>query len=379
MMDVLNLTQQLVRIPSVTPHDPGCLDLIESLLTPAGFVCHRVKFEDVDNLYARWGNAGNNVCFAGHVDVVPAGDLTRWTNDPYAPTVRDGCVYGRGVVDMKGAIAAFVLAALDWVKTPQAQGNSLSFLLTADEEGPALHGTQAMIPWLREKGEQLHACLVGEPTNPEHVGDMIKIGRRGSLNARIAIQGKGGHSAYPHLAQNPISPLLTFLADLKDWEIDTGMSGFDPSHVEITTIDVDNPTSNMIPSSAEARFNIRYTPLHTSQSLGRDIRALAEQIIPLPHELITHATGEAFLCEALWLQETLSEAVLKEVGRMPVLSTTGGTSDARFIKDLCPVVEFGLVNATAHHANEHVAVTELALLQRVYTAFLNSPSLWMDR
>jgi len=369
MIDAISLAQDLLRCPSVTPDDAGCLDLVESWLNPLGFMCHRLPFGKVDNLYARLGTASPNFCFAGHTDVVPPSDPSLWKHPPFNAVIEDGILYGRGVVDMKGAIAAFVAAVADFLKTPSFRG-SISLLLTSDEEGPAIDGTCRVVEWLQSRKERIDACLVGEPTNPERVGQMIKIGRRGSLNACLTISGKAGHVAYPHLAKNPIPPLLAYLADLTAAPLDEGMEGFDPSNIEITTIDVNNPTSNVIPYQANAGFNIRFNPLHTDDSLTHFLRQRAQKIT-LPYDLAIRTSGEAFLCRDPDLQKCVSEAVQSVTKMTPIFSTSGGTSDARFLKDICPTLEFGLINATAHHVDECIAIDEITTLSHVYRKVLD--------
>lgn len=368
-MDVIPLLQKLLQFPSITPQQEGCLDFIEGYLKNLGFTCTRLPFGEVDNLYARWGKSSPNFCFAGHIDVVPVVDETKWSYSPFAATIHDGILYGRGVVDMKGAIAAFLSAVTDFIQHPFS--GSISFLLTSDEEGPAVNGSRQVVKWLQQNNETLDACLVGEPTNPKKVGEMIKIGRRGSLNIDIRVEGKAGHVAYPFLAKNPIPVLLDFLHLLVQEPLDTGTDDFDPSHLEITSIDVENLTRNIIPSVATARANIRFNPLHTKESLQEMLTKKAA-FFPLPITIETNQGCEAFLLKDPQLQEVVVKAVEKVCSTSPCISTTGGTSDARFIKDICPVIEFGLVNATAHHIDEHISVEEVYTLANIYKKILET-------
>lgn len=368
MKNVIDLTQELIRRPSVTPNEAGCLDFIQGVLESHQFICHRLTFDDVDNLYARWGSEAPNFCFAGHVDVVPPGDLSGWIAEPFSGHIIDDVLYGRGAVDMKGAIGAFMAAAIDHIQT-QPKG-SISFLLTCDEEGPAFNGTRKVLNWLKERQETLTVCLVGEPTNPKKVGDMVKVGRRGSLNGKLTVFGKAGHVAYPDLAHNPISPLVAFLSKLINHPLDNGIEHFDPSHVEVTTIDVDNGASNVIPDQAIAKFNIRFNPHHTAETLRDLLSEYADQFIPLSYDLAIRSSGDAFYCPDPALQSLLKESITHICGKAPVFSTSGGTSDARFIRNYCPVIEFGLVNESAHQTNEQIPVVELVKLKDIYQEVL---------
>jgi succinyl-diaminopimelate desuccinylase len=370
VIDVIQLTQELIRFPTITPAEAGCLDHIEHLLRYYHFTCHRIKFGNVDNLYARWGSRQPNFCFAGHVDVVPIGEESSWICSPFAAEVIDGELYGRGVVDMKGAIAAFITAAIATIKTGNAKG-SISLLLTCDEEGPALEGTRKVLQWLQQHDEKITACLVGEPTNPQQVGEMVKVGRRGSLNGTITVFGKSGHAAYPELAHNPIPPLLAFLQKLSVLELDQGIEHFSPSRLEMTSIDVGNPASNVIPEKATAKFNIRFNPSHTGHSLQDLLSDIAEECLPLSYDLAIRMGGEPFYCPDRELQDLVADSVAKVCGRLPEFSTSGGTSDARFIKDYCSVIEFGLINETAHQANERIALDQLHTLEKIYTEILS--------
>jgi succinyl-diaminopimelate desuccinylase len=368
-IDPVTLTQALIRCKSITPADAGALAVLEAALHPMGFTCHRLPFgegpERVENLYARRGTAGPHFCFAGHTDVVPPGDLAAWRVDPFAGTVRDGKLYGRGAADMKGAIGAFVAAAA----APTA--GSVSLLITGDEEGVARNGTRKVLGWLAEKGERIDQCLVGEPTNPQTLGDMIKIGRRGSLNAVLTVEGTQGHVAYPQDADNPIPRLLAMLRALTESPLDQGTDHFQPSNLEITSIDVANPATNVIPAKAVARFNIRFNDLHT----GEKLEALIKERVARTggrFALSFDRSGEAFLTLPGTFTQLLADAVKAETGKTPVLSTTGGTSDARFIKDHCPVIEFGLAGKTMHKVDEHVPVADIAALARIYGRVLRA-------
>ncbi len=368
-MDVVSLTQKLIQFPSITPKEEGCLDFIEDYLTNLGFVCNRLPFGEVDNLYARFGTSGPHFCFAGHVDVVSDIDASKWSYPPFSATIKEDILYGRGAVDMKGAIAAFLDATSQFVKN--SFNGSISFLLTTDEEGPAINGTIKVLEWLKDKEESIHACLVGEPTNPHKVGEMIKIGRRGSLNIDITVHGVAGHVAYPELAKNPVPILLQYLQKITVAPLDEGTDNFSPSHLEITSIDVGNSTRNVIPASAQAKINIRFNPLQSKESLLEKLKKVAAQF-PLKIDIQSNRGCEAFMSTDQHLTKVVRLAVEEICGTQPTLSTTGGTSDARFIKDVCPVIEFGLVSATAHHIDEHIAVPELVLLRNVYLKILKN-------
>ncbi|MEL6543426.1 MAG: succinyl-diaminopimelate desuccinylase [Myxococcota bacterium] len=367
MNESVSLTQKLIRCPSVTPEDAGAIDVLISVLEPLGFRCHDLTFRSegappIRNLYARRGERGPNLCFAGHTDVVPVGD--GWTEAPFEGELRDGRVFGRGAVDMKGAIAAFISA----VQHSVFPEGSVSLLITGDEEGPAIDGTVRVLEWLAQRGETLDACLVGEPTNPNRLGEMIKVGRRGSANSVLIVDGIQGHVAYPERAKNPVPRLLELLASLRS-PLDEGYPRFPPSNLEITSVDVGNRATNMIPARAEARFNVRFNPNWTGQKLEGEIRRRLDTI-GIPYDLKLTVSGEAFLTEDRKLIDVLSAAVERHSGMTPELSTSGGTSDARFIKNACPVVEFGLVGLTMHKADEHVSVESLETLTAIYRDFL---------
>lgn len=367
-MNPITLAQQLIQCPSITPNDAGCLDIIESILKPLGFVCRRLPFGDIDNLYARYGTQSPNLCFAGHTDVVPVVDENAWAHPPFAGIIDQDQLIGRGVADMKGAIAAFISAVAEYLQTSTSNG-SISFILTSDEEGPGINGTCRVIEWLKNIDEHIDGCLVGEPTNPLRVGEMIKIGRRGSLNTTVTAIGLAGHIAYPENAQNPIPILLDYLDRLRNHTFDTGNELFDPSHLEISTIDVDNTTRNVIPSTATAQFNIRFNNHHTSSSLTQWLVDQALEISP-SLKVETRRNGEAFYCPDDHLKSMVSQAIQEVTGMSPVFSTSGGTSDARFLKDLCPVIEFGLISQTAHQINECVAISEIITLKEIYKQIL---------
>jgi succinyl-diaminopimelate desuccinylase len=373
LTDPVALTQALIRCPSITPEDAGALDVVEDALTELGFRCHRLTFEQpgtapVANLYARLGSERPNLAFAGHTDVVPPGDAEAWRVPPFAGELIDGFIYGRGAVDMKGAIACFI-AATAQLLAGRRPGGSISCLITGDEEGPAVNGTPKLLAWLQEQGETLDACLVGEPTNPERLGEMIKIGRRGSMTGHLTVRGVQGHVAYPDRADNPIPRLLRVLEQLTREPLDAGSAHFQPSQLVITTVDVGNPASNVIPAVAHATFNIRFNDQHTPATLEARLR---EQLrgIDDRYELTISTSGDSFVTSPGPLTQLLAAAIESELGRGPEHSTSGGTSDARFIKDVCPVVEFGLVGQTMHQVDERVAVADLEALTRVYRAFL---------
>lgn len=372
--DPIALAQALIRCPSVTPEDAGALAVLEAALRPLGFVCHRVRLEEagtapVENLYARLGTAAPNFCFAGHTDVVPAGDASRWSVDPFGGEIINGRLFGRGAADMKGAIAAFVAAVGRVLAEQGPPPGSISLLITGDEEGVSINGTRKMLGWLAERGERLDACVVGEPTNPHALGEMIKIGRRGSLYGALTVCGAQGHSAYPHLADNPLPRLLRMLSALTEGELDSGTAHFQPSTLALTSIDVGNTAGNVIPAQGSAAFNIRFNDSHTAASLEARLRQ-AFDAVGGAYDLRLTVSGEAFLTPPGPLSERVADAVARVTGRRPELSTTGGTSDARFIKSVCPVVEFGLIGETMHKVDENVALSDLEGLTGVYTQIL---------
>lgn len=373
-LDPVDLSQDLIRCASVTPTEGGALDLLQDRLEGLGFACHRLVFSqdgtpDVDNLYARLGTGAPNFCFAGHTDVVPPGNPGDWVSDPFKPEIRGDRLYGRGASDMKCAIAAMVSGTAAFLAENGAPRGSISFLITGDEEGPSINGTRKVLDWMVDKGEKIDACLVGEPTNPENLSDMIKIGRRGSLNCTISVRGTQGHVAYPNLADNPVPKLLAMLSAIDGEPLDAGTEHFPATNVEITTVDVGNPTTNLIPAEASGRLNIRFNNLHTGASLTKMIKDRC-QSVGGDYELDIGISGEAFLTPPGPLSDIVSSAVLEATGAEPELSTTGGTSDARFIKDHCPVVEFGLINETAHKVDENARVDDIRTLAEIYTDVL---------
>jgi succinyl-diaminopimelate desuccinylase len=371
LVDVVELTRALIRRPSVTPADAGALDLLQGELERLGFSCRRLPFGEVDNLYARIGEGRPNFCFAGHVDVVPVGDPRGWTVDPFGAELVDGVVYGRGAADMKGAIAAFAAAAEGFLGARgRSFGGAISLLITGDEEGPAVNGTVKALERLAGDGEAIDFCVVGEPTNPRKLGEMVKHGRRGSLTGRLAVHGVQGHVAYPHLADNPIPRLIRTLSALTQAKLDDGDADFQPSNLEVVTIDVGNPATNVIPARAEATFNIRFSPKHSGASLTEWLRQVCAATAGR-HELAVAVSGEPFLTRPGPLTELLVRAIREETGLTPELSTTGGTSDARFIARVCPVAEFGLVGQTMHKADERAAVADLEALARIYRRLLD--------
>jgi len=376
--DPVALAAALIRCPSVTPDATTALDVVETALAGAGFACQRLAFTapgtpDVDNLYARIGTGHPHLCFAGHVDVVPPGDEAMWTHPPYSGAIAEGALWGRGAVDMKGGVACMMAAALDHVAAHGAPAGAISFLITGDEEGPGVNGTRKVLAWMAEQGERPDHCVLGEPTNPQALGEIIKIGRRGSLSARLAITGTQGHVAYPQQANNPMRGLARVLERLTGLRLDDGAAHFAPSNLEVTSIDTGNPVDNVIPARVALRFNIRFNDAHTPQSLqdllaGEIAAALAQT--GLGHDLAFHLSGDSFVTEPGAWVEMLAGAVREATGRTPVYDTGGGTSDARFIKDLCPVVEFGLTNRLIHAADERVALDDLHQLTAIYRRFL---------
>jgi succinyl-diaminopimelate desuccinylase len=380
MSDALTITRDLIRCPSVTPADAGALGVLEVLLKQAGFTTQRVTFSeagtaDIDNLYARIGTEGPHITFAGHTDVVPPGDEAAWSLPAFSGEVKDGYIYGRGAVDMKGGIACSVAAALDYLRDHSGQPKgSISFLITGDEEDVSINGTIKLLQWAAERGERFDHCVLGEPSNQEVMGDCIKIGRRGSQSGTLIVEGKQGHVAYPHRASNPVPDISRLIVALSDEPLDHGSAQFQPSNLEFTTVDVGNTATNVIAGLARAKFNIRYNDCHTQESL----RALVE-------ERLAKACGNRIRAHIDWLPSNsnvfltkpgpftdLAVAAIEEVtGRKPELSTTGGTSDARFISSYCPVIEFGLVGQTMHQIDERASVADIATLTKIYRGILD--------
>lgn len=379
-MTPLDLAQSLLRCPSVTPAEGGALTFIEQVLSEAGFEVHRPVFSepgtpDVENLYARYGKGEPYLLFAGHTDVVPPGDIHRWRHDPFSGAIEEGELYGRGAVDMKGGIACMMAAALAFVRNNPDFSGSIGFLITGDEEGPAINGTVKLLEWAKARGERFDHCILGEPTNPNTLGDMIKIGRRGSLTGKIVVEGKQGHVAYPHLADNPIPGMLRLLDGLLREPLDHGTDHFDASNLEVTTVDVGNPASNVIPAEARATFNIRFNELWTPQSLEEELtRRLREAAGNTVRYTLTCEPTNAvsFITQPNAFVGFIADAIEAETGIRPKLSTTGGTSDARFIVKHCPVVEFGLVGQTMHQIDERVTVADLDRLAGIYRKVLDA-------
>ena len=378
MLDPKNavaLTQALIQCPSVTPAEGGALHLIDRGLKEAGFTSEIVRFSardtpDIDNLYARFGSGSPCLMFAGHTDVVPVGDETRWTHGPFAGDIVDGILYGRGAADMKGGVAASISATLNFLAE---QGDhfkgSIAFLITGDEEGPAINGTVKLLEWAKARGEKFDHCILGEPTNPNTLGDMIKIGRRGSLTGHILVDGKQGHIAYPHLAENPIRGLVKLMAALMAEPLDQGTDHFSASNLEFATVDVGNKATNVIPQSARASFNVRFNDLWTQQTLAAEIEARLRKAAGNEIRFRVEfepSNADAFVTTPGAFVDMAVEAIKDATGIPPQLSTTGGTSDARFIKNYCPVIEFGLVGQTMHQIDERVPVADIARLSEIF-------------
>ena len=372
--DPIPLAQAMIRCRSVTPADDGALDVVQRALEPLGFTCTRLVFgpDDyrVDNLFARRGTGGPHFCYAGHTDVVPPGDVGAWSDDPFSGIVRDGLLYGRGACDMKGGIAAFIAGLTDYLAAKPNHPGSISLLITGDEEARSVDGTARVLEWMRAQGQVPDMALVGEPTSRKALGDTIKIGRRGSLTARIAVQGKQGHSAYPALADNPIHRLVAALGPLLAAPLDNGSEFFPPTTLQVTGFDVGNTAANVIPAVARAMLNIRFNDLHTSAALTERLHA-ALRAAGCTYDMQADCSGESFLTRPGPFVDALSRAVARSTGVEPALDTGGGTSDARFIARYCPVAEFGAVGATLHQVNEHAPVEELRRLAGTYRAILD--------
>jgi succinyl-diaminopimelate desuccinylase len=381
LRDPVEMTRALIRCPSVTPEEGGALDLLQEWLGGLGFTCHRLPFAEegtaqVDNLYARLGESGPNLCFAGHTDVVPVGDRAAWSVDPFGAEIVDGQVMGRGAVDMKGGIACFLAALSGFLERRGGGfGGSISLLITGDEEADAINGTRKVLGWLSDRDEVLDACLVGEPTSAERLADMVKIGRRGSLNGRLTVTGTQGHTAYPQLADNPLHHLLRMLDAVTAEPLDQGNAHFQPSNLQITSIDVGNEASNVIPARAKASFNVRYNNEHSGAGIEAWLRERFDRAIDSAkgarYDLEVYNSGESFLCPPGPFSDVVCGAVERVTGRKPELGTTGGTSDARFIKDHCTVAELGGLNATAHKVDERVSLADLEALTAIYGAVLD--------
>jgi succinyl-diaminopimelate desuccinylase len=374
-IDPVDLTAQLVRCPSVTPAEGGALVLLKDLLSASGFDCTRVDRGGIANLYARWGRKGANRTFGfnGHTDVVPLGNRDDWTVDPFGAEIKDGFMYGRGTTDMKSGVAAFVAAAIDFVQQTPPDG-AIAIAITGDEEGDADDGTIALLDWMDQQGESMSVCLVGEPTCPNEMGEMMKIGRRGSLTAWFTVTGVQGHSAYPHRANNPIPALARLVDRMSSHELDRGTDHFDPSTLAFVTVDTGNPATNVIPAQTRAAVNIRYNDLHTGESLTAWMQSEADKIAEefgVKVDMRVKISGESFVTPPGELSDLVSKSVQAVTGKTPELSTSGGTSDARFVKNHCPVVEFGLVGKTMHQVDERVAVDQIGQLKTIYTRILN--------
>ncbi|HLH12947.1 MAG TPA: succinyl-diaminopimelate desuccinylase [Methylovirgula sp.] len=372
-MQALELCQALIRCPSITPNEGGALAVLGEYLKRAGFSTHHLRFSqpgtaDVDNLYARIGTEAPVLVFAGHTDVVPPGDASSWRFDPFSGETADGMIWGRGASDMKGAVAACAAAAVHFVETRRKFKGSIAFLITGDEEGPAINGTARLLAWAKERGEIFDHCLLGEPTSAEQLGDQIKIGRRGSLNAELVVRGKQGHVAHPQRADNPIPHLLRLLDALTASPLDQGSAHFQRSNLEITSVDVGNPATNVIPAQARAWFNVRFNDLWTPSTLAAEIeRRCAGAAAAARYDLTFEpCNAAAFISTPDKFTELVSAAIEARTGRKPALSTSGGTSDARFIRAYCPVVEFGPVGATMHMVDEHIAIADLEALTDIY-------------
>ncbi len=377
--DTVQILQDLIRCPSVTPLDSGALGTLENLLTEAGFTCHRLVFKDqdtpdIDNLFARFGSTAPHLCFAGHTDVVPVGDEADWTQPPFGAVIANGQLYGRGATDMKGSVAAFAAAATDYVKENPKAAGSISFLITGDEEGPAINGTVKVLEWMKKFHHVPDHCLVGEPTCLDALGDTIKIGRRGSLSFIVTVEGTQGHVAYPNKTDNPVHKLARLVDRISSAALDNGNAYFDPSTLAVTTFDVNNKATNVVPARASAKFNIRFSTEHNYDSLRTWVAGHIETVkaeLGGRWTVVTNEGAEAFITEPGSFVGLVQDAVEQETGLLPKLSTSGGTSDARFIKDYCPVLEFGPTNATIHQVDERIDVEELKATTRIYRRIID--------
>tara|TARA_B100001741_G_scaffold128087_1_gene105557 strand:- start:739 stop:1896 length:1158 start_codon:yes stop_codon:yes gene_type:complete len=376
----LQLAKELIRYPSVTPVDAGIMKFLEKKLKKLGFKTKMLEFKEknykpVKNLYARLGNKNPNFCYAGHLDIVPPGNVKDWTVNPFRPSVKKGHLIGRGANDMKSSIAAFVSAVSIFLNNNKKFKGSISFLITGDEEGDAINGTKKVVKYLKKKKEKINFCLVGEPTNPNRLGEMIKIGRRGSLTGKLTILGVQGHVAYPQRAVNPSTALIKILDVLKNLRFDKGTKNFQPSNLEVTKINIDNTADNVIPKSAEATFNIRYSDKHSSSSLKKKLNKIIKQICKKnksKFKIEYRVSGEAFLTKPNKTTFMIQNIIKKITKIRPKLSTTGGTSDARFIKNICPCLEFGLVGKTMHKVDEAVSLSDLRKLTKIYSLILDN-------
>jgi succinyl-diaminopimelate desuccinylase len=377
IINAVDLTSKLIRCESITPNSAGAIELLISYLEPLGFKCKKINFgegvEKVENLYARFGTKGPNICFAGHVDVVPTGDIKKWSMDPFGGEIKQGKIWGRGAADMKSGIAAFLSSVSNFLSKEKdfEKIGSISFLITSDEEGKAINGTKKVVEWLEEKEEKITACIVGEPTNVSEMGDTIKVGRRGSFTGFLKVKGVQGHVGYPHLADNPINSLIKMLEPFVKIYLDEGTENFQPSSVMITSVDVNNNASNVIPGEVSATFNIRFNNLHTINSLKAMLKNQFNKITQ-NYEFDYYCNAEPFLTNDEFLKSTIEKAIKSVVKINPKQSTSGGTSDARFISKICPVVEFGLVGKTMHKIDENVDVDDITKLVSIYSFFLSN-------
>ena len=374
--DPLKITADLIRCKSITPHDDGAIDLLKTILSNAGFSCSLVDRGGISNLFAIWGAERNGKTFGfnGHTDVVPVGDISLWSVDPFGGEIKDEKIWGRGACDMKSGVAAFVAAAVDYIKNSPPDG-TLVIAITGDEEGDAKDGTLAILDWMESKQIKIDACLVGEPTSVEKIGDTVKIGRRGSMTAHLTVIGKQGHTAYPHRANNPIPALAKLISKLANYKLDKGSEHFDPSNLSVTTVDTGNKANNVIPSKVTASVNIRFNNLHSSKSLTKwllDETNLIEEEFGLDISSTFKVSGESFLTVPGNFSTMVQNTVLNETGILPELSTSGGTSDARFIKNHCPVIEVGLVGKSMHQTDEYVNLEDVLKLKSIYSSILKN-------
>ena len=377
IINAVELTTKLIKCESITPNSAGAIELLISYLEPLGFKCEKISFgegiEKVENLYARLGTKDPNICFAGHVDVVPTGDIEKWSINPFGGEIKEGKIWGRGAADMKSGIAAFVSSVSEFLAKEKKfeQVGSISFLITSDEEGKAINGTKKVVEWLQAKQEKITACIVGEPTNVNEMGDTIKVGRRGSFTGFLKVKGIQGHVGYPHLAENPINSLIKMLEPFVKIYLDEGTENFQPSSVMVTSVDVDNDATNVIPAEARATFNIRFNNLHTINSLELMIKNQFDKITT-NYEFNYYCNAEPFLTSDDFLKSTIEKSIKNVVNIKPNQSTSGGTSDARFISKICPVIEFGLVGKTMHKIDENVDVEDITKLVSIYSFFLSN-------
>ncbi len=371
----LKLAKDLIRKPSITPKDAGAINLLAKNLRSIGFNCKIINFKNIKNLYAKLGKSSPNFCYAGHTDVVPPGNIKNWTTNPFKPIVKNNKLIGRGANDMKASIACFVAAVSRFKNENKNFKGSISLLITGDEEGIAVNGTKRLIKYLKRKREKINFCIVGEPTNPNKLGEMIKIGRRGSLTGRLTVIGSQGHVAYPHRANNPSNTLIKILKKIKDLKLDKGTKNFQPSNLEVTKINIDNHADNVIPGSAEAVFNIRFNDKHSSSSLKSKLNKIFKAVTKVNKsrfKVSYEVSGEAFLTKPNKTTYMVQNIIKKVTGLKPKLSTSGGTSDARFIKNIAPCLEFGLVGKTMHKIDESVSVSDLKKLTKIYENILVS-------